>query len=130
MTEREVPGRIAVVVVNYRVGDLTVDCLRSVLDENRDCEISVIVVDNDSRDGSAQDIEAAIEKWGWGDRVTFLPITENRGFAAGNNLAIRHLLAVSDEEKPEYILPLNPDTIVRPGAIQKLAEFLGHHPEA
>jgi len=59
-----------------------------------------------------------------------LPLDSNGGFASGNNAAIRPALEASDPPSPDYVLLLNPDTIVRPGAVSALLEFMASHPEA
>ena len=64
---------------------------------------------------------------GWGDWATIQPLEQNGGFAAGNNAAIRPALATADP--PRYVLLLNPDTIVRPGAVRALVEFMEDRPE-
>ena len=121
-------GRVAVVIVNYRTADLAVDCLRSLAPEIEQIPgAEVVVVDNASGDQSAEQIQAAVEQSGW----TWAQVCEadrNGGFAAGNNVALRQLLASDDP--PEYILLLNPDTIVRERAVLELAEFLAATPVA
>jgi N-acetylglucosaminyl-diphospho-decaprenol L-rhamnosyltransferase len=120
--------RIAVVVLNYRTPELTVDCLRSLVPEIPQVPgVHVYVVDNDSPDDSVAQISGAIttEQWNW---VTFLPQQHNGGYAYGNNAAIRVALAV--DPQPDYILLLNPDTVIHPGAIQTLVEFMDANPKA
>jgi GT2 family glycosyltransferase len=115
-------AQLAVILLNYRTPDLTVDCLAS-LEGEVDSSVHVLVVDNDSRDGSADRIEGVIaeRRWtGWA-RVMRSPV--NGGFAAGNNLGIRAVRADA------YIL-LNSDTIVRPGAIAGLRDAMRARPDA
>jgi GT2 family glycosyltransferase len=117
-----------IVIVNYRTPDLAVNCLRSLADEVRaEPHCRATIVDNASADGSAERIVAAIrrERWDWAE---LLPLNRNGGFSAGNNAAIRPLLRGPDA--PEYFLLLNPDTIVRPGAITTLVDFMEAHPRA
>ena len=119
---------VQVVIVNYRTADLVMDCLRSLVSEIEtvsDCR--VIVVDGGSGDGSAERLANAIQTEGWHDWVELLALAENCGFAAGNNAAIRPLL--DRPNPPEYVLLLNPDTIVRPGAIRELVQFLEANPK-
>lgn len=118
---------VRIIIVNYRTADLIVECLRSLVSELEtaaDCR--VVVVEGGSADGSTERLANAIQAEGWGDWVELLPLAENRGFAAGNNAAIRPLLDCPNP--PDYVLLLNPDTIVRPGAIQALVEFMKSHP--
>src|SRR5205823_9453812 len=86
-----------------------------------------VVVENASGDGSAAKIGAAIRAAGWGDWAELLPADRNLGFAGGNNAALRPLLAAP--QPPDYVLLLNPDTVVRPGAVRELVNFLERHPK-
>jgi N-acetylglucosaminyl-diphospho-decaprenol L-rhamnosyltransferase len=120
--------RLRVVILNYRTPELTVACLHSLVDEVKAMPgTQVTVVDNDSADGSVEQISGAIAAQGW-DWVTFLPQDRNGGYAFGNNVAVRPALASDDP--PDYFLLLNPDTVVRPGALRVLVEFMEQHPEA
>ncbi len=122
------PARLRVVVLNYRTPELTIACLHSLVNEVEALPgTQVTVVDNDSADGSVEQISAAIatENWDW---VTFLPQDRNGGYAFGNNVAIRPALAA--DSPPDYILLLNPATVVRPGALQALVDFMDKTPEA
>lgn len=119
---------LVVVIVNYRTAGLTIDCLRSLVSEVRSLPgTRVIVTDNASGDGSVEKIQAAIETEGWGDWASLQPLERNGGFAYGNNAAIRPVL--ESPNPPPYILLLNPDTIVRPGALKALVDFMDSHPD-
>jgi hypothetical protein len=121
--------KLLVVTVNYRTAELTLGCLRSLRAEVEAIPgCRVVVVDNDSRDGSAERIDAEIAREGWSSWVSLLPSPRNGGFAYGNNLAIRRALASGDP--PELVYLLNPDTIVRPGAVRELLAFAEEHPQA
>ncbi len=113
------------VIVNYNTADLVIDCLRSIASEPH---FQVVLVDNASPDGSADRLRTAIQANGWADWVELIPATRNGGFAAGNNVALRQLLA--SPNLPDYVLLLNPDTVVHPGAISRLVTFLEAHPRA
>ena len=119
----------AAIIVNYGTADLTVDCLQSLSRERaRKTSINVILVDNASPDDSVEVLNQAIAKNGWGDWVELIASTQNGGFACGNNVGIRQVLGVP--EPPEYLLLLNPDTVVQPDAINRLCQFLDKHPQA
>lgn len=112
---------LAVVIVNYRTAGLVVDCLRSLAPEVAALPgTRVVVVDNASGDGSAGRIQAAIAAEGFGAWAEAVPLPDNRGFSAGNNAALRRLLAAP--APPGWFLLLNPDTVVRPGALAALLE--------
>lgn len=120
--------QVLVVIVNYRTADLVVDCLHSLKAEMAGLpDARVVVVDNGSGDGSAQRIREAIRECSVDGDMGLLALEENAGFARGNNLAIAPALA--SERPPRYVLFLNPDTVVRPGAIRELVAFLDAHPE-
>ena len=86
------------------------------------------MADNNSQDGSVDEIAAAIESAGWGAWVSLQPLSTNGGFAVGNNAAIR--MALHTSPPPAYFLLLNPDTIVHPGALTELVSFMDTHPKA
>lgn len=120
--------KLLVVIVNYRTCALTLDAVTSLSSQLPVLDgCGLIVVDNASGDGSAAQIAAAIRSRGWSSWVHLLPANRNGGFAAGNNLAIRAALASADP--PNLVMLLNPDTIVRPGAIAALLGFMKSHPD-
>lgn len=123
--------QVHVIVVNYRTAELAVDCLRSLAAELSQqpnlLEMQVTVVDGASGDDSVEVLTAAIEREGWSEWINFLPLECNGGFAYANNAAIREALIA--DQLPDYIMLLNPDTIVRPRAVRQLAEFLNNHPK-
>lgn len=117
---------LLIVILNYRTPDLTIDCLASLADELQSLpNARVVVTDNDSGDGSVEKIGAAIATNGWNDWTQLMPLERNGGFAYGNNAAIRPALA-TDSSLP-YVLLLNPDTVIRPGAVKLLLEFMETH---
>ena len=127
-TQLDSPTRLLVVIVNYRTPGLTIDCLHSLVSEVRELPLTrVVITDNASGDDSVEKIQTAIENEGWGDWASLQPLERNGGFAYGNNAAIRP--ALESPNPPPYILLLNPDTIVRPGALQALVDFMDEHPD-
>ena len=121
-------SRLLIVILNYRTPELTIACLRSLasqLDTLPDTE--VVVTDNDSRDGSADKIASAIASEGMSTWARCEPLPKNGGYAYGNNAPIRS--ALSRMEPPEFVLLLNPDTELLPGAITALLDFMRAHPE-
>lgn len=129
MDERGGPGGgLRIVIVNYRCAALTLDCLASLAPQVAGRPgWRVVVTDNASGDGSAERLAAAVAGRGWSSWAEVLPLPTNGGFAAGNNAALRPALAEPDP--PRHLLLLNPDTIVRPGALDALVGFLDAHPE-
>ena len=121
--------RLLIVIVNYRTPGLVIDCLASLAaDIGSVPGTRVIITDSASGDDSLPRLRGAIAEHGWGSWAALMPLETNRGFAAGNDAAIRCALARS--EKPQYLLLLNPDTVVYPGALQALVQFMDGHPRA
>ncbi len=120
--------KLLVVIVHYRTPDLAIECLRSVAPEVAAIPgCRVVVVENASGDGSAEKIRAALTSEGWTGWASLVVAERNGGFAYGNNLALRDALASGDP--PEFVHLLNPDTLVRPGALRALLAFMEGHPE-
>lgn len=127
---------LLVVIVNYRTPDLTIACLNSLVAERQALKdrqlaasgtgMQVVVTDNASGDDSVARISSAIATAGWSEWVSLMPLAQNGGYACGNNAALQ--LALRSPAPPSYFLLLNPDTIVRPGAIQALVDFMETHP--
>ncbi|MEC9374386.1 MAG: glycosyltransferase family 2 protein, partial [Planctomycetota bacterium] len=110
---------------NYRTGPEVWECLASLAPQITE-GIDVVVVDNDSPDDSADVIERAIAERGWSSWARLVRSGRNGGFAAGNNVAIRE--ALFEDEGPEVLFLLNPDTIVPPGAIDMIRRQIAVHP--
>ncbi len=108
---------VTIAIVNWNTRKLLEDCLKSLPAGTAGLHAQVIVVDNGSRDGSAEMVRRRFPD------MTLIANEENLGFARGNNQACA--LA-----RGRYFLLLNPDTIVRPGAVGTMAEFLDAHTEA
>jgi N-acetylglucosaminyl-diphospho-decaprenol L-rhamnosyltransferase len=106
----------SVLVVSYRTRELTRACLRSVLENVSGIPYEVIVVDNGSGDGSAAMIAEEFPA------ARLIALEDNVGFAAGVNLAAEHATG-------EFLVLLNPDAEVLPGAVEKLVEFARAHPD-
>lgn len=119
---------LLVVIVNYRTADLTIDCLKSLETEVKNLPgTQVVVVDNASGDNSVEKIQKAIDTYNWQPWLKLIPSDCNGGYAYGNNLGIRP--ALESTNPPQYVLLLNPDTIVRSGAIATLLKFMAENPQ-
>ena len=109
--------KLSVIIVNYNVKYFLEQCLHSVLNAGKRVEAEIIVVDNNSVDGSVEMIGQKFPS------VRCLPNKENAGFSKANNQGIR-------EATGQYILLLNPDTIVEEDTFEKIVSFMDLHPEA
>ncbi|MBQ9261394.1 MAG: glycosyltransferase family 2 protein [Prevotella sp.] len=109
--------KLSVVIVNYNVRLLLEECIKSVENALDGIEGDIFVVDNNSSDGSVEYIRERFPK------VHIIANKENLGFARANNQAIRMTDA-------EYILLLNPDTVVYENTLQGCLDFMDANPEA
>ncbi|OKO73842.1 glycosyltransferase family 2 protein [Bradyrhizobium sp. AS23.2] len=117
---------LLIVIVNFRVAELTIDCLRSLQDEIAGVPgTSVAVCENGSGDDQALRIQHAIEANGWDGWCSLMASETNLGFCGGNNVLIRP--ALGSAQPPDYVLLLNPDTVVRPNAIKALVDFMAQN---
>jgi GT2 family glycosyltransferase len=121
--------KLLVVILCYKVPELTIDCLRSLSREiDRVPGTKVAVCENGTGGDAAEQIRTAIAENGWGDWVDLTVVYPNLGFTGGNNLVIRE--ALGSDDPPEYVLLLNADTIVQERALEALVTFMDAHPRA
>lgn len=127
--------KLSVIIVNYNVKYYLDQCIRSVLrafEEMKKASSSdssvnedvaeIIVVDNHSADGSVDYLEKRYPQMLY-PMVRFVRSAHNLGFARANNIAIR-------QSRGEYVLLLNPDTIVGEDALKASVDFMDAHEEA
>ena len=109
--------KISVIIVNYNVEFFLEQCLNSVQKALNNINGQVFVVDNNSIDGSVDMVERKFPHY------NLIANKDNKGFSKANNQAI----LLSDAE---YILLLNPDTVVEEDTFSKVIDFMDNHPEA
>ena len=109
--------KLSIVIVNYNVEHFLEQCLFSVRKAVKNLTAEVFVVDNNSVDGSLRMLR---EKF---PEVILIANKGNVGFSKANNQAIR-------QSKGEYVLLLNPDTVVEDDTFIKVVDFMDTHPDA
>lgn len=102
---------LSIVIVSFNTRQLLSDCLNSIFKQDFKRNFCVVVVDNDSSDGSAEMAEKNFPN------VKVIRSGKNLGFAGGNNLGIKNMTA-------KYYLLLNSDTIVPEGSLESLVDFM------
>lgn len=107
--------QVSVIIINYNTNQLLSDCLNSIKDKTKDIEYEVIVVDNDSKDGSQEMLR---EKYPW---IRLIESKENLGFGKANNLGMKNA-------KGKYFFLLNSDTILVNNAIKEFYDFSEQNP--
>ncbi|SHH54621.1 glycosyltransferase family 2 protein [Cognatishimia maritima] len=120
---------VLAIILNYRTADMTLQAAVATVAEMDGIAGKILIVDNDSRDGSFENLSAAVVAKGWAsDRVEVLQSGRNGGFGAGNNVGITHGLATGiDGHLPDYIYIQNSDAFPHDGAIQALMHYLDHN---
>jgi GT2 family glycosyltransferase len=109
---------LSIVIVNWNVKDLLRNCLQSLFDAFQTASsltTEIIIVDNASTDGSPQMVRDEFSP------VHLIASDKNLGYAGGNNTGIA-------AAKGRYIFILNPDTVVQPGALVAMVEYMDSHP--
>lgn len=120
--------KLLVVIVNYKVVELAIDCLHSIAPEiERVPDTHVAICENGTGDDSAERLQQAIDNNGWSSWCSLTKLDINLGFTGGNNAILRP--AMQSTAPPQYFLLLNSDTVVRPNAFQALLEFMDKHPD-
>jgi GT2 family glycosyltransferase len=107
---------LSICVVNYKAGHVLEDCLKSIYQNTYSIQFEIMVVDNNSQDGTVEAVTNHFPK------IHLIINEKNVGFSRANNQALR-------ASKGKYILWLNPDTVLLPNALDTLVEFMTSCPE-
>lgn len=102
---------VSIVIVNYNVKDFLFKCLTSIRSAARNLNVQTIVIDNNSIDGSIEFLKPLFPE------VSFIELSENIGFGKANNLGFNNA-------ESEYILILNPDTILEEKTLQVMINYM------
>ena len=119
--------KIAVVIVNYKTGRLVKELLESLPNDFSELCSKLLVIDNCSGDGSVDQISSWIKLNNRSDEIELVVSEINGGYAYGNNLGIK--LLQSYDAMPDYILLLNPDTLVSYFTFKSLLSFMEANPK-
>ncbi len=107
---------VSVVIVNWNTRRLLLDCIQSILSETAERKVEIIVVDNDSHDGSTEAVEREFPS----SRV--IRNSCNAGFAAANNLGIA-------ASSGRYVCLVNSDVNLLEGCLDRICAYMDQHPE-
>lgn len=109
--------KLSVIIVNYNVRYYLEQCILSLQRAAEGIDADIWVVDNHSKDGSVQFLRRRFPS------VNIISSSHNLGFARANNIAIR-------QSEGDYVLLLNPDTIVAETTLREAVAFMDSHPRA
>ncbi len=107
---------VSILIVTYKCRDEARDCLASIYAQDHRVRFETLVLDNDSGDGTVEMVRSEFPA------AQLVALDENIGFAAGVNRLAEHASG-------EFLLLLNPDTLVHPGAFDELVEFARARPQ-
>lgn len=115
MTKENKDMDVSIIIVSYNTKELLSDCLDSIQKKTKDIEYEVIVVDNDSCDGTPDMLKT---EFPW---VCLIESKENLGFGKANNLGMKNALG-------KYFFLLNSDTILVNNAVKEFFDFAENNP--
>lgn len=121
--------RLLTVLLNWRSAEMTLGAAEAALRALEGIEGALVIVDNDSQDGSFEVMSQAVREKGWDrgpQQVRVLQSGRNGGFGAGNNHGIR--AGLPGGGRPDYVYILNSDAFPEPDAIRALLNHLEAHP--
>lgn len=121
--------RLLVVIVNYKAHKLVLNAVQSAITQLRPHEDHIVIVDNDSKDDSVVEIEKTIAEKNWNNSVTLIASDINGGFSYGNNVGVNHFTK-DGKLLFDFVLLLNPDTVVKDNAVNNLINFMDNNPKA
>jgi len=122
-------ARLLTVILNWRSAEMTLRAAEAALRALEGIDGALVIVDNNSGDGSFEVMSAVVAARGWdkgAQAVRVLQSGRNGGFGAGNNFGIR--AGLPDGSKPDFVYILNSDAFPEPTAIQALLRHLQQHP--
>lgn len=108
---------LSIVIVSYNTKDFLKNCIQSIYDTAKDLSFEIVVVDNDSKDGSVELIEKEFKD------VILIKNKENLGFSKANNIGVK-------ETTGKYVLFLNSDTVVHENTLKEMIRFMETHEKA
>lgn len=117
--------RILTIVLNYKTAQMTLKAAKAARVALQGLPGEIVIVDNDSQDGSFDIMTRHVADAGWDD-TRVIQSGHNAGYGAGNNVGIR--AAMSDGSRPDYYYVLNSDAFPEQGAIKVLYSHLNNTP--
>jgi hypothetical protein len=113
---------LSIIIVNWNVKDILIKNLESIFLYTKNVDYEVIVVDNNSSDGSVEAVNKAFPDQITNGKLKIIASKKNNGFAKGNNIGYA-------ESKGEYVLFMNPDMELVENSFKILADYLDQHRE-
>lgn len=108
--------QLSIIIVNYKTPQLTYECIKSIKDKTCGLRYEIIVIDNDSGDGSVDYLKERL------DDIILIEAPGNIGFGRANNMGVSAAHA-------DTLLLLNSDTVIIDNSIKTLYDYLHEHPD-
>ena len=121
--------QVMTVILNWRTAEMTLRAAEAAVRAMDGMEGAIVIVDNDSQDGSFEAMSQAVVAKGWDQgpaRMRVIQSGHNGGFGAGNNVGIR--AGLPGGVRPDYVYLLNSDAFPAVDAIRALRDHLDTHP--
>lgn len=115
---------VLTIILNWRTAEMTLRAAAAAVTAMAGVDGAIVIVDNDSQDGSFEALTEGVCARGWNIRV--VQSGHNGGFGAGNNVGIR--AGLPGGVRPDYVYLLNSDAFPAPDAIRALRDHLDAHP--
>ncbi len=109
---KECKKQVSIIIVNYNTKELTKKAIQAVFDKTEGINYEVVIVDNDSKDGSVEELKKIFQ-----DKITIIESNENLGFGRANNLGIK-------QANGKYVFLLNSDTELINNAIKIFYDYM------
>lgn len=111
---------LSIVIISYNTNQILVECINSILETVKKNLYEIIVVDNNSQDGTVEEMRKMVTKF---KNLKLIENKDNLGFSKANNIGIK-------ESSGRYILFLNSDTVVYPNTVDGMIEFMDNEKDA
>jgi hypothetical protein len=112
---------LSIIILNYNTKDFLLPCIKGIAEHTLDLDYEILVVDNNSIDGSAEYVEQKLMPRF--NNVRLIKSGANLGFAGGNNAGIK-------QAKGKYYLIMNSDIAIWDNAFKKMVDFMENNPKA
>lgn len=109
---------LSIIIVNYNTKKLLIDCVTSIIKHTKGLKYEIVIVDNNSSDGSVEEIQSSkfkVQKYS--SKLKIVLNKENKGFGAANNIGLK-------EAKGNYILFLNSDTLIHNNVLTEMVQWI------
>lgn len=114
---------LSIIIVSYNTKDITLECIKSIVENTTGISYEIILIDNNSSDHTVETVQNSTLRLSSGREFKIIENKKNVGFSKANNQGIK-------QAKGRYILFLNSDTVVYKETLEGMLKFMDEHPRA